>query len=734
MKTFKIFSTAALALMMAACSSEDAALNNSPAQQQGRKVHFTATIAAPGGNAGTRTEYTEVTEGEAAGTINVAWKAGDKIALIHNGTKDEVTVETVNENGSATITGDITVGTNGEAVEVCYPAAAWEWYAEKSCAIRNETFVTNITTKQDGTLKYIQDNLDTRMGKGTLKVDGDKATLSDNVKLASQIAIWKLTMQDDAETPAALSATQVSVKVDGETPVTIASTEKLSTATSSVYLAIDKLDAANIIIEATVGEKTYSYVKEGVSLALGQYYQSTVTMSLPKIVDLSTVTEGITIKNGFTVEGTLGVNVQISIAAGATVTLAGVTINGANSGDFKWAGITCEGDATIILKDGTTNTVTGFHQEYPGIHVPSGTLTIKGETEGTGKLIASSNGWGAGIGGGYGIACGNIIIEGGTITATGGSNAAGIGSGSGETCSDITISGGTVTATGGSNAAGIGSGNNASCGDIKITSGVTKVTATKGAGAPNSIGKGNGRGAFCGTVTIGGTVYWDGGNYRNDGDSYLINDIVYPSPFANVTSADLGKLIGSDGNIYADKDAASAADVTAVAVICYVGDAGTADASSATYKGLALALTDANSGNKAAWCSQTSNTCLGTQSEYETDAKTDMAGIANTDALVGHATHTHAAASAARGYNSGTHPTGTSAWFLPSAGQWEKMIAAAGNYSALITRASLQSGDHYWSSSELSSFFVWRYDNIYVGGWGRDSKDTPRYVRACLAF
>ena len=165
MKTFKIFSTAALALMMAACSSEDTALNNSPAQQQGRKVHFTATIAAPGGNAGTRTEYTEVTEGNAAGTINVAWKAKDEIALIHNGTKDVVTVETVNEDGSATITGDITVGTNGEAVEVCYPAAAWEWYAEKSCAIRNETFVTNITTKQDGTLKYIQDNLDTRMGK-----------------------------------------------------------------------------------------------------------------------------------------------------------------------------------------------------------------------------------------------------------------------------------------------------------------------------------------------------------------------------------------------------------------------------------------------------------------------------------------------------------------------------------------------------------------------------------------
>ena len=209
MKTFKIFSTAALALMMAACSSEDAALNNSPAQQQGRKVHFTATIAAPGGNAGTRTEYTEVTEGNAAGTINVAWKAKDEIALIHNGTKDVVTVETVNEDGSATITGDITVGTNGEAVTAYYPAAAIELNSDKK-PVPAEAYTANLLA-QDGTLSYIASNLDLRSGESTIAVDGDKATLSDNVKLASQIAIWKLTLQDDAETPAALSATQVSV-------------------------------------------------------------------------------------------------------------------------------------------------------------------------------------------------------------------------------------------------------------------------------------------------------------------------------------------------------------------------------------------------------------------------------------------------------------------------------------------------------------------------------------------
>ena len=45
-----------------------------------------------------------------------------------------------------------------------------------------------------------------------------------------------------------------------------------------------------------------------------------------------------------------------------------VAINGANSGDYLWAGITCEGGATIILKG--ANTVKGFYEDHPGIYVP----------------------------------------------------------------------------------------------------------------------------------------------------------------------------------------------------------------------------------------------------------------------------------------------------------------------------------------------------------------------------
>ena len=110
--------------------------------------------------------------------------------------------------------------------------------------------------------------------------------------------------------------------------------------------------------------------------------------------DLSTLTGAYVAQDGETLTGTLVRNVKISIADGATVTLDGVTINGDSNWAYDWAGITCVGGATIILNG--TNTVKGFEDSNPGIHVPSGkTLTIQGN----GSLNASSNGYGAGIGG-----------------------------------------------------------------------------------------------------------------------------------------------------------------------------------------------------------------------------------------------------------------------------------------------------------------------------------------------
>ena len=215
-------------------------------------------------------------------------------------------------------------------------------------------------------------------------------------------------------------------------------------------------------------------------------------------VHLDKLTGDYTAQDGDVLTGTLGSNVIISIADGATVMLRNVTINGQDNYKCRWAGITCPGNATIVLEG--TNSVKGFYNAHPGIYIAEGkTLTIRGN----GSLTASSNGHGAGIGGGnHNISCGNIIIEGGTINAVGGEWAAGIGGGYESSCGNITIKGGTITATGGEFGASIGGGGEASCGDITINGGTVTATSEKfGAG----IG-GSGYGT-CGNITInGGTV------------------------------------------------------------------------------------------------------------------------------------------------------------------------------------------------------------------------------------
>lgn len=231
------------------------------------------------------------------------------------------------------------------------------------------------------------------------------------------------------------------------------------------------------------------------------------------------------------------------------------------------------------------------------------------------------------------------------------------------------------------------------------------------------------------------------GVYRKAAASVTLDvGLTYTTTGFALKKAKVGKVFGADGNIYDDAAAANAAS-TALALITYVGN--DAETSTTYNHGLALALTDANGGSKATWCSQDAAHCLGSGSQfgYDVEAKTDMAGIANTDALVGHGSHTHTAATAAREYNGGTHPTGTSAWFLPSAGQWQKMIDAATGYNALRDGFNGVGGtnmlvDGYWSSTEYDydhPDYAW---NCYFGsgGWIRADKILSRYVRSAIAF
>ena len=265
MRKFKLFTIAAAVLMMAACSNDDRSLQ--PQAKPGQ-TQFTATIAAPN-SFSTRTTYSE-----SGDVISVTWNVGDEIALIHDGVKDIVKVETVNGDGSATIKGNLTGATNGAKVVLAYPADIISASNDDPGYNLNADIVLKLHA-QDGTLKYIQDNLDYRKDETlTLTVTESGATLSGEADMTVDFSIFKFTLQDDDT--AALAVNKFTLKQNVFPLVSSTTMSK----TSTFYLAVPSLNVASkITFEATIGEDTYTYEKEDVTIAPSKYYQCTLTMT-----------------------------------------------------------------------------------------------------------------------------------------------------------------------------------------------------------------------------------------------------------------------------------------------------------------------------------------------------------------------------------------------------------------------------------------------------------------------
>ena len=188
-------------------------------------------------------------------------------------------------------------------------------------------------------------------------------------------------------------------------------------------------------------------------------------------INLSTLTGNYTAQNGDVLIGST--SGTVTIANNAKITLSDATIT---------YGIICEGNATITLVGTNNVSVPYLVAAYglAGIQVgpANTTLTIRGN----GSLnVDMSGGWGWGSA--IGTRCthyvvddnhqfadqtgGNIVIEGGVITAKVKRGGAGIGTGAAEndyptsysqSIGSITINGGSVTAIGGEKASGIGKG------------------------------------------------------------------------------------------------------------------------------------------------------------------------------------------------------------------------------------------------------------------------------------
>ena len=201
-------------------------------------------------------------------------------------------------------------------------------------------------------------------------------------------------------------------------------------------------------------------------------------------------------------------------AAGADTIALGSDITGSTQ-------LTVIGEKTLDL-NGHNLTITIANDNNPStgsngiLLATGGTLTIKDSQPGMNKLVvtnldtsSSIDGTNAGINSGDG----EIIIESGTVEATGGRNGAGIGGGKNAT-GTVTIIGGTVTGTGGTNGAGIGSGSCIDIDDGATTAGTVTIIGGTVTGTGGYDGAGIGGGSLgVGIVNIeGGTVTGTGVN------------------------------------------------------------------------------------------------------------------------------------------------------------------------------------------------------------------------------
>ena len=452
------------------CSTEDD--SKSLDQPASKTVTLTTTISMDG-SATTRA----LTE-EGVKTFAV----GDQIAVIYTNTSSA----RVKVLSSALQEGDITNSGKTAKITVTLTnpkAGSVDYIYPASMANSDGTPNLSALCMQDGTLATLASTLDYAKGSGDMTESSGVFTLP-GIALKNQLTICKFKIKNAGGTEITSNITGLTVS-DGTNTYTVSRAK----AAGPIYVAMLPV-SSDKTLSFVANDASNSYCKSVTGKTLAVNNQYTINVTMTQGMNLAMLVADYEAKNGDMLTGILGASHKISIADGATVTLNNVDINyGTTLTTKSYAGITCEGNATLIIvnvtpeNDHNENYVKGFSAGYPGIFVPSGsTLTVTGN----GTLHADGHDYAAGIGSGRGNieayrACGNIVLQGGTIWATGRSGAAGIGSGASANYTEHDP------------------GTPSSCGDITIKSSVTHVYATKGAEA-ESIGKG--QYSTCGTVTI----------------------------------------------------------------------------------------------------------------------------------------------------------------------------------------------------------------------------------------
>ena len=272
MKTFRLITLVALALMAADCSKIDNDYAPGQPTEGSRLVTFTATITL---DDEATTRALSGPDGE--NNIHAEWATGEHVALVYQ--KSPLTspimadaVITAHADRTATIsaTMDVTgmiTGVN-TGVTLIYPYSTVCTSGDNIGQVRSDLWAS-----QTGTLEDISQYRDLRRGSGRLIIDkvNNTATLQNAVTMVPQAAIWKLTLSQaiDASHP---------LKVCDFDDNALLSTVTPASETNEVYVALPA--AAKKTYRFYVKTDNKRFIKNGkAQLEAGKFYQTTLTLT-----------------------------------------------------------------------------------------------------------------------------------------------------------------------------------------------------------------------------------------------------------------------------------------------------------------------------------------------------------------------------------------------------------------------------------------------------------------------
>lgn len=439
MKAKNIFKTLATAMLMpamlltTACSNDaNSIINDEKANTAGKGYAIPVTINVTRlGDATTRATYDDTEK-------TLAFSSGDQLFV--QGT----------DATAGTFAGTLTWDSGESFSGTIYTANEYSGTADALLAAASAATATLLPSGY-GTYGYLAVSGDGY--SATLATDATKAFATSKAAAVEQLSLEQASAYSDGFALAPQNAILNFTAVTGEwgsgsTPASSSVSLQAGETTISGSVAPVEGDwdraLANfaIAVAGSASPSSLTLTVDGTSVSLGSHTLTAGKIYNQKCANINVMSPYIQDNEKWLVYGTGEPSGwRLTIAEGATVTLSNVYLN-------DYAIIAYRGNNTIILADGTTNTIDpGDGVAIYGMTDDDKTLTIKG----TGTLIAT---------GGYGAP-----------------------------------------------AIGIGEPEYESCGAITIESTVT-LTATAGAGQSKAITTGSGGG----TVTIGDVTYPEGAN------------------------------------------------------------------------------------------------------------------------------------------------------------------------------------------------------------------------------